>query len=37
MDILNSNDNKDPMELMEQERINREKQFKEFNEQFKIK
>jgi len=35
MDILNSNDNKDPMELMEQERINREKQFKEFNEQFK--
>ena len=35
METLNSNDSKDPMVLMEQERINREKQFNEFNEQFK--
>ena len=35
MDTLNLNDSKDPMVLMEQERMNREKQFNEFNEQFK--
>ena len=35
METLNSNDSKDPMVLMEQERINRENQFNEFNEQFK--
>ena len=35
METLNFNDSKDPMVLMEQERINREKQFNEFNEQFK--
>ena len=35
METLNSNDSKDPMVLMEQERINREKQFNEFNKKFK--